>query len=79
MVCYKYKDGSFLKSLYMGDGDYELTLSNELTTDCVFETYWGLSYIIANTDGIYDDNDEFITSKLLEDDFTMHEVDIKII
>lgn len=46
MVCYKYKDGTFLKSLYMGDGDYELTLSNELTTDCVFETYWGLSYII---------------------------------
>lgn len=27
-VCYKYKDGRFLKTSYMGDGEYELTINS---------------------------------------------------
>ena len=30
-VCYKYKDGRFLKTSYMGDGEYELILTVEIT------------------------------------------------
>lgn len=35
-ICYKYKDGRFLKTSYMGDGDYELILTKKITKECLF-------------------------------------------
>lgn len=68
---YKYKDGRFLKISYMGDGDYELILTNKkLTTECIFKEDWSLSEILNWCDGVYDDSGEYIADTLNESDFT---------
>ena len=50
---YQYKDGRFLKTSYMGDGDYEVILTKKFNKDCVFDARWSLSEIIDGCDGIY--------------------------
>lgn len=76
-VCYKYKDGRFLKTSYMGDGDYEVVLTTELTSDCLFTTDWPLSEILDSCDGIYDDSGEHIGDTLDESDFIIQNVEVK--
>lgn len=77
-VCYKYKDGRFLKTSYMGDGEYELILTDKITKDCLFSTDWTLSEILNCCDGVYDDKGEHIADTLDESDFNIHKTEIKI-
>jgi hypothetical protein len=77
-ICYKYKDGRFLKISYMGDGEYELILTENLTTDCIFYKEWPLSEILECCDGVYDDSDEYIADALEEYDFVIHNTETKI-
>ena len=78
-VCYKYKDGRFLKTSYIGDGEYELILTKKkIDKECVFNTNWPLSQILGSCDSVYDDKGEFIADTLDEKDFTVQETEIKI-
>jgi hypothetical protein len=78
-IIYKYKDGRFLKTSYMGDGDYELILTNVLTKDCVFNKECYLSEILKYCDSVYDDSGEYIADTLEESDFVIHNIEIKIV
>lgn len=62
----------------MGDGEYELVLTNEMNRDCLFSDDWSLSEILDNCDSVYDDNDNFIAETLEESDFTKGGAEIKI-
>ena len=77
-VCYKYKDGRFLKTSYMGDGEYELILTDEITKDCLFSIDWSLSEILNRCDSVYDDKGEYIADTLNELDFVIHKTEVKI-
>ena len=79
MICYKYKDGRYLKTSYMGDGEYELILTNEeISRDCLFEKNWLLSDILGSCDSVYDDDGEYIADTLDEGDFISQKTKIKI-
>ena len=78
-VCYKYKDGRFLKISHMGDGDYELILTNEITSDCLFTKAWSLSEILGYCDNVYDDSGEHIEDILDENDFAIRSAEITIV
>lgn len=75
--CYKYKDGRFLKTSYIGDGDYELILANEISSDCIFPVEWKLSEILGSCDGIYNEDGEYLHI-LKESDFTCKNIKISI-
>lgn len=77
-VSYKYKDGRFLKTSYLGDGEYELILTNELTSDCAFPNDWDLDEILSACDSVYDDSGEYIADTLDSEDFEMFEVEITL-
>lgn len=77
-VCYKYKDGRFLKTSYMGDGEYELILTKKITKDCLFSIDWSLSEILNRCDSVYDDKGEYIADTLNELDFVIHKTEVKI-
>lgn len=77
-VCYKYKDGRFLKTSYMGDGEYELILTKKLTSDCMFPKDWYLNEIIDCCDGIYDDLGDHIADRLDCSDFIINDAEVKI-
>ena len=34
-VCYEYKDGRFLKACYIGDGEFEIVLTEKISKDCM--------------------------------------------
>lgn len=72
-VTYLYKDGRFLKTSYIGDGDYELILTTKLTKDCFFHIDWLLSNIIQCCDGIYNDSGDLIKDTISESDFLLKE------
>lgn len=78
-VCYKYKDGRFLKSSYMGDGEYELILTETFTNDCLFPRDWTLFDILLSCNGVYNDNNKFIFEPLYPSDFSVHNTKIKIL
>ena len=79
MICYKYKDGRYLKTSYLGDGEYELILTNEeISRDCLFEKDWLLSDILGCCDGVYDDDGEYIADTLDEVDFISQKTKVKI-
>lgn len=79
-VCYKYKDGRFLKTSYMGDGEYELILTKKLTGDCIFPNPkdWSLSQIIDCCDGIYDDLGDHIADRLDISEFVTNDAEVKL-
>ena len=62
----------------MGDGEYELILTVEITKDCLFSTDWSLSEILRCCDGIYDDEGEYIADTLDDSDFIIHKTEVKI-
>ena len=74
---YKYKDGRYLKVSYMGDGEYELYLVKNVSSDCVFNNNWSLREILSCCDSVYDENDEYIADTLEESDFNQQEVEVK--
>jgi len=77
-VCYKFKDGRFLKTSYMGDGEYELILTKKITKDCLFSVDWSLSEILNCCDSVYDDKGEYIADTLDKSDFIIHNTEINI-
>ena len=72
-ICYQYKDGRFLKTVYMGDGDYEIHLVTKVEKDCLFDkkSDWSLKQIIADCDSVYDENEDWLDIELKEEDFTI--------
>ena len=78
-VCYKYKDGRFLKVSHMGDGEYELILTDKIIGDCLFPIDWSLSEIINCCDNVYDDSGEHIADTLDESDFVMQNAEVIIV
>jgi len=77
-ISFKYKDGRFLESEYMGDGDYALILTENITKDCIFPSETTLAELLEYCDGVYDINNDFIADTLDISDFTVQSVDIKI-
>ena len=77
-ICYKYKDGRYLQTNYMGDGEYELVLVNNIDVDCLFTKNWVLTEILDSCDSVYDELGEFIAETLDPNDFTQHTCDINI-
>ena len=77
-VCYRYKDGRYLKMYPMGDGEYELILTDIIIGDCLFPIDWALSEILNCCDGVYDDSGEHIADTLDEADFVMQNAEVKI-
>lgn len=76
-VIYKYKDGRFLKTEFLGDGEYELYLVKDMCSNCTFNSVWALLEILGCCDAVYDEHNECIED-VIESDFTQHEVEIKI-
>lgn len=77
-ICYKHKDGRFLKIGYMGDGEYELILTSQMSSECVVSTDWELKEILGYCDGVYDDDGKYISDTLNEEDLTPYEVSIAV-
>jgi hypothetical protein len=75
---YEYKDGRFLKTNYIGDGEYELILTKKLDTDCLFNRDWELSEILLTCDSVYSDTGEFIAETLDIGDFSSSNVKVTI-
>lgn len=72
-ICYQYKDGRFLKTVYMGDGEYEIHLVPNIEKDCLFDKKndWSLNQIIDGCDSVYDENEDWLDIELKEEDFTI--------
>ncbi len=75
---FKYKDGRLLKVSYIGDGEYELILTHNLTPDCLYDDEWSLSDILSDCDVVYGDDGDYITNTLYEEDFTKIEVELNL-
>lgn len=74
-VCYEYKDGRFLKACYIGDGEFEIVLTEKISKDCMVSTDWSLAEILRCCDGVYDDSGDFIADTLDESDFAIHKAE----
>lgn len=77
-ICYKYKDGRFLKLSYMGDGDFELILTNDVDKSCIFDLSESLEYLLKTCDGIYDELGIYIGDTIIVEDFTEEKVDLRV-
>jgi hypothetical protein len=60
-IVYRYKDGRYLTTNYIGDGDYEIVLTKRIEDESWVNEDWPLSEILDGCDGVYDERGEFIT------------------
>ena len=80
-ICYEYKDGRFLESTYSNRtwGEHKLTLTKELTDNCVYATDCKLSDLLTKDSVVYDESGERIVDTLKKSDFARNIVNLTII
>ena len=60
---------------YIGDGEFEIVLTEKISKDCMVSTDWSLAEILRCCDGVYDDSGDFIADTLDESDFAIHKAE----